>query len=190
MSQATINLDSNFTYILGADDFDNFTVLEFRAAFMALPNHRHLSKDLAHRVIYRKILRLQKRGLLRRVDSKTTKTSRYQKTALFFSAEFLSRADEFLSSAELKELTAPASNEELMNGDDHVIKHLVEKLKQYELALLSSMGESDEYKALSSDFPQLKSQLQEGYNKARDNSSKLLGRVKAIETLIEQQKTT
>lgn len=73
-------------------------------------------------------------------------------------------------------------------AQDQVRQYLVDKLKNYELELLTSMGESEEYKALYSEFPQLKSQLQERYNKAREYCSKLLGRVKALETLIEHQK--
>lgn len=176
MPQAPIRLDQDFLSVLTLADFDNFTVLEMRAAYLALPNNRHLDKNQAQRIVYRQIIRLQRNGLLTRVESKKTGKSRYQKTELFFAAEFLPLVTQ----------NDPESNED-QDDDPLFFKHLIGKLQHYKLELLSSMGESEEYKTLYSEFPQLKSQLQEKYNKARDHSSKLLGRVKAIETLIEQQ---
>ena len=181
MSQVLIKLDHDFLSVLTLADFDNFTILEFRAAYMAQPNCTSLDKNRAQRVVYSQITRLQKNGLLKRVESKATKKIRYQKTELFYSAELL-------PNVQRTELADPVQNDLQIEADDQLRKHLVEQLKQYELELLTSMGESDEYKALYSEFPQLKSQLQEHYNQARDHSSKLLGRVKAIENLIEQQK--
>lgn len=181
MSKIQLALDHDFIGILAATNFDNFTVLELRSAYLALPGHRELDKVQTQRIVYRQILRLQKKDLLKRTESKTTKKIRYQKTELFYSAMLIPRAQR-------TELTRVVHDDVPIESRDQLHKHLIDKLKQYELELLSSMGESDEYKELYSEFPELKSQLQERYNQARDYSSKLLGRVKAIETLIEQQK--
>lgn len=181
MSKVSFRLNHDFLSVLTLSDFDNFTVLEFRAAYMAQPSCTSLDKTRAQRIVYSLLTRLQKNGLLKRTESKTAKKIRYQKTELFYSVQLLPHsAGTKLAGAEL--------NDAQIEAQDQLRKQLVEKLKQYELELLTSMGESDEYKALYSEFPQLKSQLQERYNQARDNSSKLLGRVKALETLIKQQK--
>ena len=86
------------------------------------------------------------------------------------------------------------SDEEVLKKNipcsDTVIKILIEKIQKYKSQLLSSMGESDEYKELYTDFPHLKAPLQDSYNNAREINSKLHGRIKAIETLIELQRGT
>lgn len=181
MSKAPFRLDNDFLSVLTLSDLDNFTVLEFRAAYMAQPGCMNMDKTRAQRFIYSQLTRLQKNGLLKRTEAKTSKKIRYQKTELFYEVRLLPRA------AEQKSTTTLAS-EIVPEAQDQLRQYLVDKLKKYELELLTSMGESDEYKALYSEFPQLKNQLQERYNKAREYCSKLLGRVKAIETLIEQQK--
>lgn len=181
MSKATFRLDRDFLSVLTLSDFDNFTVLEFRAAYMAQPGCMNMDKTRAQRFIYNKLTRLQKNGLLKRTEAKTSKKIRYQKTELFFEVKLLPHTSE-------AKMASAVPHEVSSEAQDQVRQYLVDKLKNYELELLTSMGESEEYKAIYSDFPQLKSQLQERYNKAREYCSKLLGRVKAIETLIEQQK--
>jgi hypothetical protein len=182
MSANKMTLANDIALILTLPEFETFTVLEMRDAYAALPANFGIDKTKAQRIVYRQIYRLKKKGLLRPTDSSTKKKIRYEKTELFFAAEISPR-----SSNEEFEPTA-ASPVEIDKDSRLFVKHLVEKLQQYKLELLTSMGESDEYKTLYSDYPHLKSQLQESYNIARDNCSKLLGRVKAIETLIEQQK--
>jgi len=61
------------------------------------------------------------------------------------------------------------------------------RLNQYKLELLTFMGETEEYELLCSQFPQLTEDLRERYSYARDNRSKILGRIKALESLINQQ---
>jgi hypothetical protein len=182
MSEETVRLDAELSTILSPAEFDNFTVLELRDAYVALPANVGMDKTKAQRIVYRQVYRLKNKGLLRRADASKKRNICYEKTELFFSTEILPRS----SNEEIK--PTAASKVETDKGRHLFVKNLVEKLRQYKLELLTSMGESDEYKALYSEYPHLKGQLQESYNTARDNCSKLLGRVKAIETLIEQQK--
>lgn len=60
MSKATFRLDRDFLSVLTLSDFDNFTVLEFRAAYMAQPGCMNMDKTRAQRFIYNKLTRLQK----------------------------------------------------------------------------------------------------------------------------------
>mgnify|MGYP000421597993 CR=1 FL=1 len=50
--------------------------------------------------------------------------------------------------------------------------------------MLCAVGEAEEYHALCSAHPGLKTQAQELYNRARERSAILLGKVKALETLL------
>jgi hypothetical protein len=52
--------------------------------------------------------------------------------------------------------------------------------------LLLNMGESEAYKELYSEFPELIDEIQPKYNKARDNNTRILGKIRAIEGLMDQ----
>ena len=60
-----------------------------------------------------------------------------------------------------------------------------EQLKQYKVDLLASVGESEEYMRLYQTNPEFKTFLENEYHQAREQSSKLLGQIKALETVLE-----
>ena len=50
--------------------------------------------------------------------------------------------------------------------------------------MMSAIGESEEYIQLLNQFPDMKPELSENYHLARNRSSKLLGQIKAIKTML------
>ncbi len=178
MSKDKIKLDAGLNSVLSRSDFDNFTVLEFRDAYLKIVDGKTMNKLEARLFVYRNVLRLLKKGFLKRIDAEDKRKIKYLKTVKFHEASLVN--DEEPSSV----------NEygEQTSGDRGLLNKLTEKLQRYKLEMLSHVGESEEYKSLYSEFPQMKEVLQERYNNARDESSKLLGRVKALEMLIEQQR--
>jgi hypothetical protein len=159
-----------------ADNFNNFTVLELRSAYLAIVSNPQLGKVEARKYVYRHILRLESKGLLERKYSEKRDRTFYSKTKQF-------SPDCFQVSEEHLETSKPPLKKEENLG---VKKDLISKINKYRLELLTSIGETEEYKALCSEFPQMADNLQERYNNARDNGSKVLGRIKALESLISQ----
>jgi hypothetical protein len=49
-----------------------------------------------------------------------------------------------------------------------------------------NIGESEAYKELYSEFPELVDEIQPQFNIARDNNTRILGKIRAIEGLLEQ----
>jgi hypothetical protein len=172
-----IYLDSDLLTILLTESVDKFTVLELRSAYVAIVKNSLLNKVEARKFVYRHILRLEEKGLLERKYSKKRNRTFYSKTNLF-------HPDKFEVSEDNPARSKPQIKEEKNVG---VTKDLLTKLNQYKLELLTSIGETDEYKTLCNQFPQLTENLQERYNHARDHGSKILGRIKALESLINQQ---
>ena len=64
---------------------------------------------------------------------------------------------------------------------------LRKKLQQQRIELLTTLGETEAYDEVCSDLPELQVDVQHQYDEARDRSVKLLGRIRALETLIAQQ---
>lgn len=69
----------------------------------------------------------------------------------------------------------------------NAINQLEERLKQSEIDLFTSIGESEEYMRLYQSFPDMKVHLESQYLQARETSSKLLGQIKAIKSAITHQ---
>ncbi len=176
MSEVTINLSNDFFSILTRPDFDKFTVLELRTLYMTLSGSE-LDKNKAQRVVYREILKLKNKGLLKRIDSKTTKKTTYVKTDLFHTVNFISKDSASKS----------VKKDEEISGGQNVTKELTNRLQRYKGELQSLIAESNGYKSLYAEFPQLKG-LQKNYNLARDNINDIGGLIKSFETTIKDQK--
>ena len=181
MPSIKVSLPEDFYSLIQRKNFDRFTVLELRSAYIALSENISVDKNEAQRIVYRQILKLKNKGLLKRLDSKSTKKTTYLKTELFYRATFniVKKKDEDECDSSTTDPTAPC--------DKEVVKNLMDKIQKYKTELLSSMGESGEYKDLYTTFPHLKAPLQESYNNARNKISKLMGRIIAIENLIKLQ---
>jgi hypothetical protein len=178
MSKYKIVLDAGLISILGRSDFDNFTVLGLRDLYIASSSVSAISKVEARRFVYRNLLSLLNKGLLTRIDAEDKRKTKYLKTDKFHESIYAS--DDQSNSVN--------ESDNQSRSDRGLLKKLTEKLQRYKSEMLSRVGESEEYKSLYSEFPQMKEMLQERYNRARDESSKLLGHVKALEALIEQQR--
>jgi hypothetical protein len=177
MSKASIKISSVIHTILQDESFNHFQVIELRDAYLAVS---HGSVREAYKFIYRQISRLVKKGLLEKSQSEDLKSIIYQKTELFSQTNFsISTNDErsYNSSSPTKDTSKDK------------VQHLEQRLKQSEVDLLTSIGESEEYMRLYSSFPEMKKHLESQYLLARENSSKLLGQIKAIKSvLMHQQK--
>jgi predicted transcriptional regulator len=172
-----MDLDRDLLSILLTESFNNFTVLELRSAYLAIVNNPQLSPVNARKYVYRHILRLEKKGLLERKYSEKKDRTFYSKSKLFSSDKF--KTQENIQEDPVHQI----KSEEIAD----LKMDLINRLNQYKLELLTSMGETEEYELLCNQFPQLIEDLKERYNHARDNRSKVLGRIKALESLINQQ---
>jgi DNA-binding MarR family transcriptional regulator len=186
MNQSKINLDSDLFTILSSPNFDKFTALELRSAYMSCLTTSEMDKNSAQRYVYRNILKLQKKGLLNRKDSKTTKKTTYVKTELFNSATF---EVENASAIPIEDLPDTDESPNKANSPSkHLIQNLINQLHEFNAELLINLGEREQYKSLCQEYPQLKEPLQESYNLARNNFEKIKGHIKALNNAIEIEK--
>jgi len=121
--------------------------------------------------LYAELLKLVKKGWLKKKSSNIKGLTRFSKTELFDANS--------LSDTSISKLNKKTSNHtKRMN--------LKEKLRYYKTELLLNIGEADAYKELYTDFPDLVDEIQTQYNTARDNNTKILGKIRAIEGLLVQ----
>ncbi|MEZ8094497.1 response regulator [Photobacterium swingsii] len=176
----SVVINEHIYNILMDEQFDNFTVLQLRDIYLS-SKETTINMVEARKIVYRQILRLLKLGLLEKNEAERQRKPTYTKTALFYEAKLQPRVKIIQSE---QALSMPESiKQDVAEKSQNVIQQLEKKLKQYQVDLLASIGESEEYMRLYEALPEMKSHLEMQYHQARERSSKLLGQIKAIKTV-------
>lgn len=176
MSKISMKICTRLHTILQDESFNNFRVSQLRDAYLAISPTNKDSVEV-RKYVYRQILRLVKKGLLLKKGAKNSKRVMYQKSDLFHEASFITEITE-------RKVNKP----ELINASARLaVQQLEKRLKESEVDLLTSIGESEEYMRLYQSFPEMKAHLEFQYLQARENSSKLLGQIKAIKSVLAHQ---
>ncbi len=165
-----MKLDPFVTQIIIATDFDHFTTNDVRTPYLTLKNDSSLKPVDARKKIYAELLKLVKKGWLTKVTPSGKGFTRFIKTKEFNESALREIYESNTSVTVLTDKKSP----------------LVDKLNHYKTELLLNLGESEAYKELYTEFPELGNDIQPHYNKARDNNTRILGKIKAIECLLEQ----
>ncbi len=161
--------------IMSAPNFDHFSAVELRAAYITMHSDKNLIPSDARRFVYAELVRLVNNGWLRKTVSKKKEITTFIKTSLFNVDKITYNSPE----------ECPDSYQHI-SLDNPLKESLRKRLNQYKSELLISYGESNEYKKLCDDFPDLYELLQPNYNNAREQNSRLLGQIKAVEKLINE----
>ena len=167
-----MKFDPFVAQIIVATNFDHFTTSDVRSAYLALKSDPSLVPTTVRRNIYAELLKLVKKGWLKKLVSNKKGFTRFNKTEIFDvnAITILAQFD--------------VTNSSEKQGDKQA--KLLGKLNHYKAELLLNIGESEAYKELYSEFPELVDELQPQYNKARDNNTRILGKIRAIEGLLNQ----
>ncbi|MEZ9595503.1 response regulator [Shewanella sp. 10N.261.52.F9] len=173
MSKISMKICTRLHTILQDESFNNFRVSQLRDAYLAISPTNKDSVEV-RKYVYRQILRLVKKGLLLKKGTKNSKRVTYLKSDLFHEVIFITE----------RKVEKP----KLINANTTLaVQKLETRLKESEIDLLTSIGESEEYMRLYQSFPEMKAHLESQYLQAREKSSKLLGQIKAIKSVLAHQ---
>ena len=136
-----MKLNQSLAQIISAPNFDNFSAVELRAAYITLHSDKQLAPSTARRFVYAELVKLVKKGWLRKTVSKKKEITTFIKTNSFNANEIT-----YVHEEESNEVLPPSNT---------IQNSLQERLKKYKNELLMSYGESSEYKQLCNDFPEL-----------------------------------
>ncbi|TGA73270.1 hypothetical protein VFES401_00730 [Aliivibrio fischeri] len=171
MLSKPITLINPLYQILIEEQLDDFSVLELRDRFIAISEYQ-LDKGKARRLVYRNILRLVKKQLLKKVSKKDSSKAVYQKTALF--TEKIWKA--------INETNNTEQCESLSHTNRFIFpqNELKERLEQCESDFLACLHELETYQELTSEYPLLKDSLYDIKRQTKVQTSKLIGEIRAI----------
>lgn len=166
-----LGVKSELLIVLRGMATKQFTVDALTEFYLSHPSSLHSSKKAARQFVYRNMQRLMKAGHMERLPADGG-WPQYQLTAKF----------------PRKELPLPepvvATMSEIPVAKIDSMLSLRDRLNRHKLEMLSAMGEVEEYDELCEEIPELRDTVQARYNESRDKCSKLLGRVKALESLL------
>ena len=178
----TRSLSPEFYSVLIEGNLNNFTVMELRDAIIReCKDETDMTLRDHHKRAYRVVLRLLTAGLLEK-SKDISEFARYKKTPLFVASVFKQRVTGDRGPKQPTQVEHGAHS--LPVKDPCIRDELDQLVKTYQVDLLSSIGESEEYLRLHQTYPQLKAKLEPHYLKSRDVSSKILGKIRAIESVL------
>jgi len=167
-----LKIDSFIARIIKAPNVDHFSPTDVRLAYLALKNDPSLDPDVVRRKVYTELVRLEKKGWLKKSISSKKGITRFSKTSLFDEKNLFDKTASDTSPVKQSQVDKQQS--------------LVAKLNHYKADLLLNIGETEAYKELYSELPELVDEIQPQFNEARDNNTRILGKIKAIEGLLKQ----
>ncbi|MAD03408.1 MAG: hypothetical protein CMK65_07295 [Pseudoalteromonas sp.] len=169
-------LDKTVIQILSMPNVNHFTATEIRTAYIAIKQDVELNPTVSRRFVYEELLKLTRRGWLIRSTTKKKGITHYAKSDLF-------------DHAVLKEMVSAMPNEE---ADERTpvsySQMLIQRLNQYNSALLEGLGAVKEYVALNEIYPDQHDDLKGRYMAVQENNHILKGKISVLNELIKSTK--
>lgn len=131
-------------------------------------------RNSIRKYIYKELLRLKSAGVIERHEGETGR-----------GCKFIYRG--VPSGISLKNKRSPFAQTTRKNEpsmDPATLKGLKEELSKRKVELMTSIGEAEEYQRLYNQFPALQHAVRTQYFESRDRSTKLLGQLRAVETIL------
>lgn len=152
-----------------------FSTTEIRDLYAAQISHgQKLDRSSLRKHIYKQLLRLESAGVLKRHHGKTGRGCKFIYSGVPQGVSFEVKTSPFRQ--------FDGDNESSM--DPNTVRHLREELSSRKVELMTSIGEAEEYQRLYNKFPALQEIVRTQYLESRDRSTKLLGQLRAVESVL------
>jgi hypothetical protein len=164
----------DFDVLAFITSFNNtpFTISDLLNAYLALPNCQHDNPKASRQYLYRNLRKYENQGLVINHGSKESKAQLYSLSNKPIAESVIENAEN-----ESGSLVPESSSQDMSD-------RIRAKLKRHKLSLLKSIGVTEALKEWVEEMPSETHEIQARYNSARDESSKLLGKVSAYESLL------
>ena len=163
--------------LLTSGHFETFSVPRIRDAYQELVGDTSKPKKVVSQLVKRHLRKLEERGILERINTGKPHPIEYR-------IKDLTRLHPVPSvSGKLEGM--PKQADERLSGE--VVRTLKVKLNKYRTDMLSATGALEEYEAIVLAQPGLKETIQQKYDQTREEYAKTLGKVRALESLIDLQ---
>ena len=173
MTRTTIRINEILISILKSKTLTQFSAVELKKMFIKeLPDTKTDTKNKdASQLVHRTLNKLCSANFIeKQIDGKKVL---FIKTPIFDESRLY-------ASTPRKQV----SKEPIVNNNAPKLQKLKTTLNQYQIDLLGHIGEAEEFKRLFNEFPETKTSLYSRYMHARNQSSSMVGKIKAVEACI------
>jgi hypothetical protein len=162
---------STFNQIIVLKNIDHFSAVEIRTAYLSIKRDEQLDPASVRRFVYEELLKLVKRGWLKKITSDKKGVTRYIKTNLFEPHSF--------------EIVVNSHKDEGLDSVNSYSKELSSSLKKHNTELLEGLGELELYFTLWEKYPEKKNELKVKYISTKERNHILQGKINAIGELLK-----
>jgi hypothetical protein len=152
-----------------------FSTTSIRDLYLAqISNPENSGRNSIRKHIYRELLRLESAGVIERHDGETGRGCKFIYRGVPSGISVENKRSPFAKPERKKEFSM----------DPATLKGLKEELSKRKVELMAGIGEAEEYQRLYNKFPALQQTVRTQYFESRDRSTKLLGQLRAVETVL------
>ncbi|WOT05853.1 hypothetical protein [Shewanella youngdeokensis] len=173
MTQSMIRINEMLISILKSKTLTQFTAVELKKMFIKEQSDTKtdtINKG-ASQLVHRTLNKLCRANFIeKQIDAKKVI---FIKTPMFDESRLYASMPRKL-----------VSKEPIVNDNTLKLQKIKITLNQYHIDLLGHIGEAEEFKRLFNEFPETKTSLYSRYMHARNQSSSMVGKIKAIEACI------
>jgi len=171
----SLQVDRTLIELLRKQSDTPFSTTEIRDLYEhQIPEGQRPGRNQLRKHIYRELLRLESAKVVERHGGSTGRGCKFIFCPEQSGLELLSKPSPFESN------DSPA--ESMM--DVETKRALQEELSQRRVELVASIGEAEEYQRLYNKYPALRGSVKEQYLESRERSTKLLGQLRAVESVL------
>lgn len=141
---------------------------------LQIPKAQRPGRNQLRKHVYRELLRLESAKLIERHGGSTGRGCKFIFRPEHSGVELDAKPSRFDASDPHVELPMDVKTQ----------RALQEELSQRRIELVASIGEAEEYQRLYNKYPALRGAVKEQYLDSREKSTKLLGQLRAVESVI------
>jgi len=131
-------------------------------------------QNSVRKYIYKELLRLETAGVIERHEGETGRGCKFIYRGVPSTISLRDKCSPF----------AQTGQKNKSSMDPTTLNGLKEELSKRKVELMTSIGEAEEYQRLYKRFPDLQHAVRNQYLESRDRSTKLLGQLRAVETVL------
>lgn len=173
----SLQVDKTLIELLRKQSDTPFSTTDIRDLYVPeISESQRPDRNQLRKYIYRELLRLESANLIERHHGSTGRGCKFVFCPERSSVELEAKPSPFESCDHHMEST--------MDGETQ--QALQEELSQRRVELVASIGEAEEYQRLYNKYPALRGAVKGQYLESRERSTKLLGQLRAVESVITQ----
>ena len=188
MKKRTFTIDRVLAEIIQRPEFSSFTITSLRREYeRSVAGQSSLTSSKIRKYVYKQVGRMQKIDWVVRDGEPMSRDARYLVAELpsgivlklldpTIGGRVTSVPDTDLGRTSKVPPTAPA---------DLTLPDIEAKLNTAKMEFIATLGEAETYKNLLSEHPSLREKLESRYHQSKDESSNLMGQIRALENTIK-----